>query len=255
MPENDMIIRLSRRKEDVFKANDYKTLFSSEWPVLKVIHSGIIYKGAKVGETIHEHNLGYRPFHMIWRKPEAPPSFASGAYAEEKNDALDIFAVNEKKLYVTSAESGTDTDADHYYTILDLDINKDFTAPTANPGKSPESSSQDRDFTFKVTTGAPVSSNDSREFSVNSERQPILVHRVINHVKTVGGGETIKFSHNLGYPPAFYVFTPVADGDGYYLMPMVSSSGVLAYANTQDLFLRVVPPLLLSIVILKDPIL
>lgn len=250
-----MIIRLSRRKEDVFKANDYKALFSSQSPALKVLHTGPIPRGSAVGSTVVTHNLGYRPFHMIWRKPSSQPSFASGVYLEEKNEALDTFGVDNKKMYVATAESGTDTDSDHYYAILDLSLDEPFLAPNVNPGTSADSTAQDRDFQFKVTTGAPISINASTEYSVNSERQPVLVHQVINYVKTSGGGETIKFEHNLGYPPAFYVFWPANTGDGYYLVPMVPSTGIQAYATNTKLFVRVVPPLSFTLVMLKDPIL
>ena len=257
MADKDMIVRVSRRKDDVLRTSDYQALFSSQWPALKPLYTGFVRRGKPAKSTIVEHNLGFRPFHLVWEKPLSPPMFAQGPYWRQQNNGFGALFVDDKRMF-----AGDMTDYDKYYAIFDLNIDQPFVSTKSNPGKSAEYTAKDRDFTFKVSKGAPADqSNDPTEFSVNSEMQPILVDRVVQNKRDANVYRRLEFEHNLGYPPAFYLFGPVAgsvsDKDPYYMWEIApgSSTGVRAFATSQKIIIGITIPGPFTLVALKDPIL
>lgn len=260
---SDMQIKVSRKREDVRNARDYRLLFSSGWPVLEPVAHGLIPIGTTSGSTILHHGLSFRPMFLIWNKNSnrlsAIRNYLSGYFSAPTNDGSLPIVVDEERMYV-EAGAGTTT-FDYYYTIFNVDLDAPFEAENYSPGAVTDSNNSGNDFVVRATQNQGVRSNpsksDPRDFVINTDYQPIPVHKVVQIARPQNVYEEIRVPHGLDYPPDFYIYGHVhgsTAGIKYMEIAPESSNGILAFVNSDYLQINIMVPFDLKVVILKDPI-
>lgn len=262
---NDFIVRVSRKREDARRVKDHRALFSSDAPSITPLHVGLVRAGTVTGTTILQHNLGYKPLFLLWQKGvkfrNPPPTFAVGPYSMPVNSNDVDFRINKEKFYIQPNEfSDNPTEIDYNYAIFDIDLDKEYEAPILTAGDREGAHVSSDDFSFKVTDRRTVRANDSSEFTVNSDTQPLFLHSVIKHNGEATSDGTIRIEHNLGYPPAFFVHgrnRPDQTDDSFRLYEFAPESSLSATASADDRFLSLtnISSFVFSATIFKDPIL
>lgn len=263
---SDVSLRLSQKGDDVRRARDYQQIFNSDWPVLSPIFTGRIAADLPAGTTIVEHKLGFKPFFIAWTKgnelSETTFNHTTGPLALQINrvNYYEI-RVDNTKMYIGSRGSSV-WPVDRYYAIFNLSLDEPFISSIVSPGKQAEQTNTMEDnFSFRVTKQGPIGVRDPKDFTVNSDFRPMLVHSVHQHTKAVGGLETITFRHDLGYAPSFFVFgkettfDSAADGYRDFEIAPSSSTNMRVNANSSILTVTIAGPVQFSVVMLKDPVL
>lgn len=253
-------IKLSRKREDATKVLDSRLLFDSSTFSVKPLYSGLIRSGTTSGTVIARHGLGYKPFFLFWRKERlsgtAPPATVLGAFSAQVNDNNVSLRIDEEKLLL-----GTTTTVDHYYAIWDINLDKPYTSPIEAPGKLGATSVNDDDFVFQVSQRSSAKPAITRDYSVNSESQPLLVASVTQHKKLDELiTQTISFDHNLGYPPMFFVFgknttQPAIEGYNLFEFAPSSSNGATASVDEVSFAMSMFSTFVFTVVLFRDPIL
>jgi len=261
---SNMQIKVTRKREDATNARDYRLLFSSGWPTLEPIAHGLIRSGTTAGTVITRHGLGFRPMFLLWDRDSGNLSvirnYLNGYFSAPVNDGTLPIVVDNDRMYVETG--ATTTTYDRYYTIFNLDLDAPFGAENYSPGAGTENNAGGGDFVVRITQNKEArpnpSKNDPRDFVVNTDYQPIPIHKVVQTTKPENVFETIRIPHGLDYAPDFYIYGNVngSTDAGYKYMEIApdSSNGIFAYVNSEYLQINITAPLDLRIVILKDPI-
>lgn len=257
---DDFSIRVSRKREDARRVKDHRALFSSNSPSIHPIQTGLVRNGTPVNTTIFQHNLGYRPFFLIFRKGalnSQVPNFATGAASFQLNDRADWFRVDRERLYLAD-NGGSGIEVDYYYAIFDINLDEEFESNIETSGDRDGGGISGDDFAFRITDRHSIGSPDPRDFSVNTDFQPLFLHKVAYLENPVNEFKEFEVEHDLGYPPMFYIFGTFFDEPEYYELFSIGPAGsYVNFADVDDRVFRmgITIPFRAAIVILKDPIL
>lgn len=265
---DNFVIKLSREGDNVQRAQDFRLLFNSGWPVPKLIGQGLIPAGTSdsLAEDIpiFEHNLGYRPMYLLWQDAVASDvrGHTTPPISHTVNDASELAGslyMDEQKFFLRKAPySITTSTYNYYYAILDVNLQEEFNAGSDNPGRQGDMNPVSKeDLTFKVFNDTIYPKSDTRSRPLDSAFQPLLIHSISHRSKANNDFETINVEHNLGYPPAFFVFGYAGDPyPGYRLFEFApeSSIGASASVSNTDFNMGITLPFEAAIVLLKDPI-
>ena len=207
----DFGIKVAQPGYDVETASDNELLFSSSWPLLKIVYEGDYIISSDQTQTIYAHNLGFPCAFFIC-------DYTSGYSKTNPTLNLTIGSNSSQLIYFMGRASLTFPISIHFY-IFYLDLTKDFT------GKIVSQSYETPGFRttnigIKVAKpGKNVYSTDLRDYSVHSGTQSPIIHQIVTETtqSVNSGGQNIQAivaQHNLGYFPLFFPF--VSDGSGNY---------------------------------------
>lgn len=235
---NDFGIKVSQIGQDVTDG-DTQQVFSSSWPVLRIITAKELRDLSHSATTI-PHNLKFTPAFITYG-----PTSDSNLNMPRQN----IYA-DSSNLYWSHPGVGSILD-DTYIIVLDVDIETAFKAPQINASTSSQAVSVS-DFGIRLTKPTKdVSSKDLRDYIIHSSARSPMLHAVVPGVTDSNG--SFSYTHDLPYNPIFFVYAQALTasfGNPYVLLNNfagVTTSGSTisitgALSNTK-----------VSVVILKDP--
>ena len=241
-------IKVSQPNYPVEGAEDYKLLFSSSWPNLSIVESGI-YVSANATTTINTHGLGYRPMFLIWEVT------SSDTIVSLCNEYGLLFEIDETTL----REKGPNGlgGKKFYYQIYAVDLDTPFDSPTLNTGSADDLEAElDYNFGLKISKpGKSVFSDDFRDFVVHTRTRSPMVGKVVQVNQTL----TNSITHDYGYAPMAFMYGINQGGasSGYltnYAISPESSNGWGLSTNSSTVDLTKTGTLDdIRVVILKDP--
>lgn len=237
---SDFGIKLSQSGHDVKSAGDAELLYSSSWPVLKIIYPGR-FQGLTSDNplVLLYHNLGYVPAFMVYDPAHTYAVGGNNVSADKQN------------VYWHSGGGSAPFSVNVAIIVFDLDIEKEFTAPQINSGTSAQSHGS-KNFGAKLTKETKnVSSSDLRDYIFHSSSRGPMVHAVRNGTSndTLVSTKSFSYTHDLPYNPMFLAYLQVSD-DKYFL---VSTFATLKTSGNKISIINVSPQSKASIVVLKDP--
>lgn len=247
----DFGIKVSQIGHDVQGAADFELLFSSGWPLLKIIAEIDVTITSDVTQTLYTHNLGY------------PPAFFLSDYStgfSQSNTALNTanIGVNTTELKYFSGGFNTFPLTIHGY-IFALDLTSNYLAPvvSSNPVRATTDAG---DWGVKITKrGKDVSSKDYRDFTVHSGTQSPMIHQIVSTLGTSSNpgytGSAIVSNHNLGYLPLFfsYVSNPALNNGYYAFTGNYTQSLPRVFGNTTFTQIELTSTAIGCLVVFKDP--
>lgn len=246
-------IRVSQKGYDAQTASDSQLLFSSSWPLLKIEAQGAFTTSlVENSATVYSHNLGYKPFFMIFETTDGKNRVATGLLDGDR------FGVNttELKFFGSTLRTGA---ASFYYYVFRLPLTTDYTAPIIN--QTDDSQIIVDDYGFKIAkVGSDISSTDYRDYVLHSSARSPMIHKVEYSELNVFDGTYYSFTsfHDLSYTPWFRSFYNQADiggSDTSYLYPFFGGNGstILLATSGQVKIQTSVSGCYGSTVMFKDP--
>lgn len=240
-------IKVSQAGKDVEDAGDSELMFSSSWPIPKILFQGRIRSYTTVNpQPIINHNLGYVPMFIPY----------------DSNDTIveifrEIISVDKNNIYYSSP-GGIPGAFDIGLYIFDVDIEKNFQAPNIDTGTS-SSTGVDRNFGIKLSKiGKDFDSDDLRDFIIHSSTRTPMIHAVSNGAPNDTGSVPNTFGnyvyeHTLPYDPLFLAYARSVAVPGAYTLvnnfaDLITNGKII---TIKDLTLANDPRA--SIVVLKDP--
>lgn len=244
-------IRVSRKGYDVQTASDSQLLFSSSWPLLKIEKQGsFTTNDVTVAETVYTHNLGYKPFFMIFETTDGNSRTCDPFFDGTQ------FGVNttELKFFGSYLRTGAKS---FYYYIFRLPLTTNYTAPIVN--QTDVTKSVVENYGFKITKeGKSTDSTDMRDYILHSSCRSPMVHSVKYATSEFNGTDyDVTSTHLLSYQPWFRCFYNQADiggSDTSYLYPFWGGNGsTILLATSGSVKMRSTTSIVGSIVMFKDP--
>lgn len=240
MPRNG--VQVSQGGINVEDAADYELALSSEWPLLKVLHTGNITYDAALniyctsdaliqgdfsGENIiYRHGLGYMcPFILI-------PQDTDG-----------------------TANSKLTAPVLYHYILFDHDVTE--TVPRQAKSATPAATGSSAYGVETLGDGKRINSTDMRDFSVNTKARPMQIH-MGGTLHPDGLGTPITVEHDLGYLPTYLFFQGSFIGKYNDTLHGVEKGAAVATATSSTITFQGAQAILSDPVyylILKDPIL
>jgi hypothetical protein len=241
---SDYGLKLSQGGFDALTCPDYKLVFNSSWPLLKIIHqdSFILDNNPQV---IYVHEQEHPIMFLVWEA-------TSTGWRLANNDIYG-FRVNDSVFKVLG---GGGINAIRYM-LFDVDLTKAYTAPNEFTQVDTEVAIRDNDFGIRITKdGVDDSSKDFRDYVVHSGCQSPMLHSVSLHTKQDVSPETFNIEHGMGHAPMAFVYSKLAGTTDYKFANTgpESGSGVSIASNDTSVLVTVTGTLDTSTVILKDPI-
>lgn len=218
----DYGLRASQKGYDVQEASDSQLLFSSSWPLLKIEQQGSFNTNdVTVAETVYTHNLGYKPFFIIYETTDGTSRYATPLFDGTQ------FGVNttELKFFGSYFRTGAKT---FYYYIFRLPLTTDYEAPIINETDTTRSLIDN--YGLKVTKqGEDISSTDMRDYVIHSSCRSPMVHKVDNGGFTFNGTDYVfSTTYSLSYLPwirCFFNYADTIGTDTTYLYPYFGGNG------------------------------
>lgn len=251
MADSDFGIKISQPGKDVQDSGDAELLFSSSWPVPKIVFQGelngsVDFAGGTT-VTVIKHPFGYVPMFI-------PYQVISGEFHLFRA----IISADNKNIYYTSpGPIGGFGLVRFGLFIFDVDIEKNFEAPVVNTGTS-SSAGVDRNFGIKLSKeGKDTDSTDLRDFIIHSSTRSPLLHAVSSgYAKEPGSSGLLvsySYKHTLPYTPMFLAYAQNIAVDGAYTLinNFAGLSSIKDVITIEDLAVSTNPKA--SIVVLKDP--
>jgi hypothetical protein len=227
--------KCSQRGIDAKSCPDYRLVFSSYFPTLKIYKTYNFYiADTSVSQVICSHDLGYVPAFWI---------FTDGGLGRYRLSPSQYLAMNKKDLlWRSGAGAGSLTGR---VFIFAFDISKSYLSD--DKSATVKSSNESDDFGIKVIKNSPPL--EDKDYSLNSENRYPQIH-------IVGQGsnnETIK--HNLGYEPMYFLWAIIDDyGDNRY-QSVSSADDSFVTATSTTFHYQFLSNGTASYIIFKDPIL
>lgn len=247
---SDYGIKVSQNGYDAATCPDYKLVFNSSWPLLKILDSGV-FTNAASPSLITSYALDYVP--AFWW-------FSDGKVGTQHTPGVSSFGstFNGQLAASNSALSfrsgyGANTLSGRYY-IFALDIETAYTSPSiVLPTVADIPAIADTDYGIRISKpGKSINSTDLRDFSVNSNARTPMVHSVTPGTKAASPS-SITVTHNLGYAPMGFVYVKLTGESDYILLTGADDSNIGVSNTTLTFFLPYACDY--SVVILKDPLL
>lgn len=246
---SDYGIKVSQRGFDARTCPDYKLLFNSGWPLLKILDSGTMTNATGV---ITSFSYGYVPAFWWFSDGKVGTAHTPGVanFGYTFNDNLAISATG---LSVRPSGPGTNITGRYYLFALDIETpyqSDSIVLPTVDD----IANLTDTDYGIKVAKeGKSVDSTDLRDFSIHSGTRSPMVHSVTPGSKAASPS-TVTVTHGLGYAPmAFVYFKITPTFTDYAILTGADDSFVIV--GTNDLTFTLPYACDYSVVILKDPLL
>lgn len=236
-------IRIAQSGFDV-KDPDYRQAYSSEWPVLNIVATG--YGSYQAGEEIYRHNLGYFPA-FLWfvDRRNNEQIVGSSSFPDGFDDDVHI---TESGLFHSS--NSTQAVLNIRWYIFNIDIEKQFTAPTVQTG-------DDQTFGSKETQGIQFARQgktlEARRYIDRTIRSDALIPLIHSVNPGVNDSLTRTVPHDLGYPPKVLGYAYSSGIGGYKIGVSASDSSIIATNNEVRWSLSSFSGEKDSIIILKDP--
>lgn len=234
-------IKASQPGYDAKTASDIQLLFSSSWPLLKVIHEDDFIISSDTPQTIFTHNLVYPPAFFVC---DASTGFSTS------NPALNLaVGSNANELRYLSGVSLSFPITIHYQ-IYALDLTSNYTAPIVQQSLSAQGGVGD--FGIKATKpGKDISSSDLRDFTIHSGTQSPMIHQIVSSVTQISALFAVVANHNLGYLPLFF---PFVSTNGYYIFTGNYTQSVpRVFGNTSLVRIELGLNTPACLIIFKDP--
>jgi hypothetical protein len=233
-----LALRISLPGNDT-DSGDVNLAFSSQWPVLRIIHSGQVKVLGELFTTI-PHNLSFTPMIITW-------SPTNGFLNMPRQNVF----VDSKNVYWSHpGNTSTSELNDTSIMVFDIDIEKAFNAPIINASTSSSAASSSRVGIRLTKENKDTSSRDLRDYILHSSARSPLLHAVIPNI-----GNT-SYTHNLPYNPIFIVFAQQDmssfNGSGIAYVLLNNFAGVTTKDKTISISGQI-DGYKNSIVILKDP--
>lgn len=246
----DYGIKVSQNGFDAETCPDYKLLFNSSWPLLKILDSGQ-FTNASSPSLISSFALDYVP--AFWW-------YSDGKVGTEHTSNVSTFgstfngqlAISRSALSFRSG-FGAKTLTGRFY-IFALNIEEAFTAPSIIlPTVAEVPAIADTTYGIRIAKpGKSIDSTDLRDFSVNSNTRSPMVHSVTPGTKDASPS-TITITHNLGYAPMAFVYVKLTGETDYILLTGADDTNISVTTTTLTFLLPYACSY--SVVILKDPLL
>lgn len=240
---SDFGIKLAQPGHDVTTAGDQELLFSSSWPVLKIIYEGV-FSGLSSDNPLIlvSHNLGYVPAFVAYLPGSTYVLGGVNVSADTKNIYWHPGGGGKAPFTVQVA-----------IIVFDLNIEQNFVAPQIQVSTSAQAHGDDN-FGIKLTKeGKDISSSDLRDYIIHSSSRGPMVHAVVNGLGNakgpVGTTKNFVYTHDLPYNPMFFAYMQVSD-DKYFL---VSTFAAIKTSGNQISIIAINSDKKASIVVLKDP--
>lgn len=209
-------MKVSRAGYDVNTCADNELLYSSSFPTLSIIQTGVINSGATIN-----HSWGYFPAYTT-------VDFSSIGF---DNGTESAFADQHGNLSISSTQiKNLSGEAKRYY-LFNREIRTNYTAQNIKTTATTEGT-KPQDYGFKVSKdGENVRTGGLEELvsfsglnvSGNSVRQ-IIIHQS-GYSDNLSSGSSTNFSHNLGYVPMFMAWYRQNGVTFYELAQNVITSG------------------------------
>ena len=197
----DFGIKASQAGKDIEEAGDSELIFSSSWPLPKILFQGRIKNTVFIDTAVDNsavlvnHDLGYVPMFFAWTASDTTFSIFR-----------QIVSADNENIYVSAAGGGAGSFTfDIGLFIFDIDIEKNYTAPNIDLGTS-SNVGTDKDFGIKLSKpNKDMSSDDPRDFILHSATRSPLIHAVINGKPDAN--DKFQYTHDLPYNPMFLAYS------------------------------------------------
>ena len=243
-------IKVSQNGYNADTCPDYKLVFNSAWPLLKILDTGT-FSGATSPSLITSFALDYVPAFWWYSDGKVGTQHTSGvsSFGSTFNGQL---AISDSALSFRSGY-GANTLNGRYY-IFALNIEEAFQSESIIlPTVADAAAIAETDYGIKVAKpGMSIESDDLRDFSVNSNARSPMVHSVTPGTKDASPS-TITVTHDLGYAPMGFVYVKLTGESDYILLTGADDSNISVTTTTLSFLLPYACTY--SVVILKDPLL
>lgn len=243
-------IKVSQNGYDADTCPDYKLVFNSAWPLLKILDTDT-FSGAASPSLITSLALDYVPAFWWYSDGKVGTQHTAGisSFASTFNGQL---AISSSALSFRSGY-GANTLTGRYY-IFALNIEEAFQSESIIlPTVADAAAIAETNYGIKIAKpGRSIDSDDLRDFSVNSNARSPMVHSVTPGTKAASPS-SITVTHDLGYAPMGFVYVKLTGESDYILLTGADDSNIGVTTTTLSFFLPYACDY--SVVILKDPLL
>lgn len=221
--------KVSQQGVDVTRAADYQKVLDTGWKFVEITHQvsiDVSYSSWATGYNqiiLFEHGLGYRPAFEFM--PD--PGWSMGnpdVYFNNPNTLFDDMKADERYIYIFpiwNASSTTALRVKGVMRVFNVDITAEYKAPSEAVALEP--GSDQTKYGAKIidvnARSARMGDTAIQNYSMNTNAKAISLHSTGVRTANAGNSNKLTITHNIGYPPTYYIATLYALANGTYTHP------------------------------------